>query len=198
MLKVVPAFVWSVEVADIAEGFPEIGNRSGADASEVGLEFRKGHLDGIEVGTVRGQEKKPCPLFLEHVLGTLAFVAGQVVENDDVAGLERGRQLGFDVGFEDVPVHGPINDPRGGQSIAPQSGDECLCFPVPEGRRGPQSLAAPGSAPETCHFGRGGGLVDEDQAFRFSTHARLTKIPPNPALTLQLGAFALAGQQRFF
>ena len=85
----------------------------------MGLEFGKGHLDGVEIGAIGRQEEEPRAPFLENGLGLLALVAGEVVEDDDITGLERWRQLGLHIGLEGLPVHRPVDDPWRRQSIAP-------------------------------------------------------------------------------
>lgn len=51
-------------------------------------------------------------------------MAGEVVEDHDVAGLERWGELGFDPGLEDLAAHRPIDEPGRGQAVAALAGDE--------------------------------------------------------------------------
>jgi hypothetical protein len=44
-------------------------------------------------------------------------VCSQVVHDDDIAVLQGGCELGFDIELEDAPVHGLIDDEGCGQSI---------------------------------------------------------------------------------
>ena len=48
----------------------------------------------------RGQEQEPGTDRLQTFGCPGALVDGEVVENDDVAALERGRELGFDISVE--------------------------------------------------------------------------------------------------
>ena len=73
------------EIADFADCSPEFIDGSCGSFSQVGLELGEGHLDRVEVGAVGRQEQKPCALFADERLGFRAFVAGQIVEDDDVA-----------------------------------------------------------------------------------------------------------------
>lgn len=61
------------------------------------------------------------------------FMAGEVVEDDDVAWLEGGRKLGFDIGLEDHAVHWSINDPGGDEAVALEARHEGLRAPMAEG-----------------------------------------------------------------
>ena len=109
-----------------------------AFASEMRLELGEGHFDRIEVGAVGRQEQEPGAAFLEDGFGLLAFVAGEVVEDDHVARPQGRRELGFDIGLEDAARFiAPVDDPGGGQAVAAQAGDEGLGAPVAEGRVAP-------------------------------------------------------------
>ena len=87
----------------------------------MGLELGEGHFDGIEIGAVRRQEHEPRATRLEDRFGFLALVAREIVEDDHVARFERRGELGFDIGFEDVPVHRGIDNPGRGQAIMRRS-----------------------------------------------------------------------------
>jgi len=49
------------------------------------LEFGECHFDRVEVGTVGGQEQEPCAFVSEALSGAFAFVAGEIVEDHDIA-----------------------------------------------------------------------------------------------------------------
>ena len=99
----------------------------------MGFQFREGHFDGIEVRAVRRQEQHPCSLGSHDALCLEAFVAGQIVENDDIARVQAGRKLGFDVSIKDRPVHRCIYDPGGNKAVAPQACHEGLRPPSAKG-----------------------------------------------------------------
>ena len=88
----------------------------------------------IEVGAIGRQEEDPSTFGPDHLLGPLAFVEGDVVENDDVAWRERWSPLGFDPRLEDAAVHRCIDDPWRGQSVTAQACGEGLGFPRTERR----------------------------------------------------------------
>ena len=84
-MEEVPSFIRRKEITDFADGLDELVEGSGTDASEVGLEPGEGHPDGVEVGTVGGQEQKSTAMGLEPPgsAGSLvAPVCRQVVRND--------------------------------------------------------------------------------------------------------------------
>lgn len=164
----------------------------------MGFEFGEGHFDRIEIGTVWRQEEEPCPSLLEDGLGFFAFMAGEIIENDDITRFESWGELRLDVGLEDSAVHGAIDDPGCGQTIAPQSGDKGLSAPMSEGRMGFQALSAPRPPPQPGHFRGRAGLVDEDKPVWFLAHAGLAALPPDPAFRHHLSAFGFGCQQCFF
>lgn len=51
---------------------------------------------------------------LDQLLGFLAFVEADIVEDDDVTGLQRRRKLCLDPCFENAAVHRRIDDPWSG------------------------------------------------------------------------------------
>lgn len=162
------------------------------------LEFCEGHFDGVKVWAVGRQEEEPSAAFLKDGAGLLAFVAGEIVEDDDIAWRKGWRELGFDVGFEDTAVHGLIDDPRRGQAIAAQGGDEGLRFPMAERRMRLQTLAAQCPPAQAGHFGGRSRLVNEQQPVRFLAHPGLTVFTPDLAFARYVSAFTLGRQQRFF
>lgn len=65
----------------------------------------------------------------------------QIVEDNDIAFGQGGRELGLDPGVEDEPVHGLIDDEGRGEAPAAQTGDEGLDLPMAERRFGPQPMS---------------------------------------------------------
>lgn len=162
------------------------------------FEFREGHFDRVEIRAVRRGEEEPCTACLEDGLGLFTFVAGEIVEDHDVAGIERWGELGFDIGFEGGAVHGAVDDPGCGQSIAAQSGDERLGFPMTEGRAGLEALVATRSSSQPCHLGGRCCLVNEDKPVWLLAQAGLSIHTPGPARLGNIIASAFRRQQRFF
>jgi hypothetical protein len=198
MLEEVPAFVGGVKVADIADGTPEVVDVPGLDAPEMGFEFGEGHFDWIEIGTVRRQEHEPGAALLEERLGSLAFMARQIVEDDDVAGAQGRRELGLDIGLEDLPVHRRVDDPGCCQPVMAKGSDEGLRAPMAEGGACSEPLAFASPASQSGHLGGRRGLIDEDQPMRLLAHPRLATAPPCPPSLGNVSACGFVGQQRFF
>ena len=63
-MEEVPAFVRREEIADFADGLDELIEGPGPNPAQMGLQLRKGHLDGVQIRTVGGQEQKPAAMGL--------------------------------------------------------------------------------------------------------------------------------------
>jgi hypothetical protein len=59
--EVVLAFCGGEQPADVADCLPEIIDGPGCPGAEVCFELGEGHFDGVQVGTVGGQEEHPSP-----------------------------------------------------------------------------------------------------------------------------------------
>lgn len=88
MSEVVRAFFGCEEVADVAEGFDQVVEGSGADAAQELLEFGEGHLDRFQVRGVGRQIEEPAASVPEGLCGAGVPVGAEIVQNDDAAGFE--------------------------------------------------------------------------------------------------------------
>ena len=118
VLEIIPAFLRGIEVADVAESFPKVIDGPCSNPPKVCLEFGESHLDGIEVRAVGRSEQEPGAAIFEDSGGLLALMAGKIVEDHDITGIERGSQLGFYPCFENHTVHGAVDDPGRDDTIA--------------------------------------------------------------------------------
>ena len=89
---------------------------------------------GLKSGLYGGRNKTQAPLALMAFSAGFALVGRQIIHNDDIAFFEGWGELFLDVGLEDAPVHGGIDDEGGGEPVAAQAGDEGLGHPMPERR----------------------------------------------------------------
>lgn len=64
-----------------------------------------------------------------------------IIEDDDVARLKFGHQLGLDPCLESSSVHRRIDNPRRDHAMAAQPGNEGLGMPLAEGSMRPVALA---------------------------------------------------------
>lgn len=130
--------------------------------------------------------------------GSFAFVEGDVVEDDDITGLEFRSELGFDIGFETNLVHWGIDDPGRHHAMAAQTGDERLRLPAAERCMGAiaLSLRRPTAALGQPCVGR--GFVDEDEPRQSPVEERLAPFDPELARLPDLGTPMLTRSEGLF
>ena len=123
------------------------------------------------------------------------FVTAEIVHHDHIARAQGRRQNPFDIGPEDVAIHGTVEDPRGVDPVMAQGSDNGRRAPMPEGSRAGQAFAFGCPSPQGCHVFLYPGLINEDQPPRIN--APLMALP-SVAAALHVGAFALVGDQCLF
>ena len=121
-------------------------------------------LDWVEVGRVLGQEHKTRSDGADRLAYGFAFMGAEIVEDDDVAGLEGRDEELLDVGEEAFAVDGTVVKTGRFDPVAAQGGEEGRGLPVAVRNLVDEPLAARRPAVETGHVGLGPGLVDEDEA----------------------------------
>jgi hypothetical protein len=82
-------------------------------------------------------------------------VAAEIVNDDDVAGLERGDEELLDVGQEAFAVDWSIDDTRSIDTVPAQRGKEGQCSPAAMRNLGDQALASQRAAVGSRHVGLG-------------------------------------------
>ena len=169
-MKEVPALVRGEEIADVADGLDELIEGPGSDAPEVRLGFREGHLDGVEIRAAGGQEQKPAAMGFEPPGGSIAFVGGQVVEDDHRPWFQFGDQDFFDAAIEGIPVHGTGDHPRRNNTVAGQTRDQGPVAPSPEWGAPLEAFTAQAAPVFAGHPGVGTRLIQKDQPLRLPAH----------------------------
>jgi hypothetical protein len=151
------------QVENTPDGVPEAADGSLGGLSQQRLELGEGILDGVEVWAVGREIAQLGTRSLDHLAHAWAFVAGQVVHDDDVATPQfRDQHLGH-LGLEGVAVDRPIEHPGGDEAAHGQSADEGRGLPVAVGDADPQPCPTQATPMATRHVGRSPYLVDEDQ-----------------------------------
>ena len=174
---------------------PDGGDGPFVGLAEQGLEFGKDHLNRVQVWTVGRQEQQMCLGVAYGPTHSIAFVAAQVVEHDDVARPQGRHQELCHPCQEQAAVDGTVEHARRNNAVGSQAGQERHGGPARVRHRGDQTLSARGSTVGAGHICLCPGLVDEDQARR--VNAVLVALPPL-ALAGDVGAVLLGGAQSFF
>ena len=131
------------------------------------------------------------------------MIRGIIFPTQDVALAQRRDQDVLDIGSEYLAVDRPVYDPRGGDCIMAQGGDEEPApdlirghgVPVPERGLADQAFALCGPTAQRGHVGLGPCFVNEHQSFQVDT-----TLMGLPALALagHIRAVLLTGQSGFF
>jgi hypothetical protein len=104
ILNVVLAFGWAEAVEQLADRAPQAFNRAFGSRSEQFLELGESLFDWIEIGRIWRQIAELGVLGLDRLADALNLVGGEIVHDDDVAGLQpRGEHL-LDPGAEGQAV----------------------------------------------------------------------------------------------
>src|SRR5687768_6143318 len=125
----------------------------------------------------------------------LALVGAEIVDDDDVARLERRHEYLLDVLKEALAIDRSIDEPRCGELIVTQSGQEGHGLPAAVGRLAWQALSARRPSAQRRHVGLGPGFVDEDQTAGIDAPLVGHPLQPSPRY---IRPVALAGDQRLF
>jgi hypothetical protein len=125
----------------------------------------------------------------------MAFVAAEIVRDDNVAGLERRYEELLDIGFEAVAIDRAIENARLVDPVVPQGRKESECLPMPVRRLTAQALPPQSPAMGADHVGLGPRLIDEDEAGRINLSLMLFPGCPSARDVVPV---LFAGQQRFF
>ena len=127
--------------------------------------------------------------------GSFAFVAAEIVHDDDITGRERGHQELFDISQKTLAIDRAIEHAGRVDAVMAKGGEERHRVPVAERNLSLQPLAARGPTPQRPHVGLGPSLINEHQSARIKP--RLMCLPPHP-LAGHVGPVLLAGQHGFF
>ena len=132
--------------------------------SQQQLELGEELLDWVQVRTVWRQEQELGAGGSDGLAHRSAFVAAQVVHDDDVPWLEGWHQELLDISGEGLAVDRAVEDAGCIDPIMPQRCQEGERAPVPKGGPANQLFAARSPTADRGHVGLGPRLVDEDEA----------------------------------
>lgn len=174
MTNVVLALAGREAIEQASDAVPEGLAGSLAGLSEPFLELGEGHFDWVEVRAVGWQEQQACAALPDESFDFLSLMAGEVVQNDDIAGPERWRQKLSDVLGEDRPVHRLADDERCDKPFACQSGKEGGGVAMPGRGAANDPLALGRAAMAPGQVGGRTGLIEEDEPVRGQFRLALT------------------------
>ena len=107
-------------------------------------------------------------------------MSAEIVQDDDVAGLQHGGENVGDVVPEALAIRGSVKERRGNQAGRAQGGRDGRGLVVPVRDSDPTALAARGAPIAASHSRGRGGLVQEDEPVwvevRLSVKPALTRL----------------------
>jgi hypothetical protein len=195
MVKEVAAVIGSKTLKGLSQNVREIDQGSSRGLTQVGLEFGKGHFDGVEIRTVGWQVTDGRALSLNQPFDRCHLVRREVVEDDDVTWLEFRTEHLSQINGEDIAIDGPLNKKRSGDPVMTQCGQKRRALPVAVGLGAVAALSS-GSAPVAAgHLGVDARFINENELGRIPSG--LVR-PPLPTLDHQVRPVLLGGARRFF
>ena len=115
---------------DLAAGLADGLVTSRPDLSQQGLELGENLFDGVEVGGVFRQEHEAGSDGPDRLPHRPAFVGAEIVEDDDVARLQRRCEKLLDISAETLAVDGSVEQAGRVNPIVAKSGEEGRGLPL--------------------------------------------------------------------
>lgn len=149
----------------------------------------------VEIGGIRGQEAQRSSGSLNGLPHSRAFVAAEIVQDDDVARGEGREQALLHIGEEAGAVDRAIEDTGSNNPVVAQGGHERQGLPMAIRPRGNQALAARAAAVVPGHIGLGPRLINEHEPAGIKP--ALSTLPAG-ALPGDIRPLLLGGHETFF
>ena len=151
---------------EVTDGRPETIDGALGSLSEKGFEFGECFFDGIEVWAIGRQEHQPGAGIFDQRPGRGTFMAGQIVHDDDVAGVEGRNKDLLDISFEPGAVDRSVQNHGRHHAAQTQPCDKRRRFAMPVREPHAQPLAFCTSSVGARHVRRRPGFINEDQPLR--------------------------------
>jgi hypothetical protein len=122
--KVVGAFLGGEAVEECADLPPGGLDSSRISLAQQGFEFCEDLLDRVEVRRIARQEEQLGTDGADQLTDGTAFVAAEIVHDDNVTGGQGGQQELLDIGAEAGAVDRPVDDAGRRDAVAAQGRQE--------------------------------------------------------------------------
>ena len=117
MADEVLAFLGGYAACDGPEGLPKCLDAAQSHLPQQSLQLGEDLFDGVEIGTIGGQEQQGRAGGLDGLAHGGLLVGSQIIHHDDVAGSQRRHQNLFDVAQEQVGVDRAVEHSGGDETI---------------------------------------------------------------------------------
>ena len=119
---------------------------------------------GLRSGEYFGRKTRRAPTSRIALPHRLSLVGAEIVEDHDVARLQRWREELFDIGVEALAVDGPVEQAGRVDAVVAQGGKESRGLPLALRDLVDEALSLRRPAAQAGHIGLGPGFIDEDQS----------------------------------
>ncbi len=157
----IPAFLRRTQVQRDREELDDLVEAAGACGAEERFQFGERELDRIEIGTVRRQKLQACAALFHGRPHLRLFVRREIIEDDDIARVERRGEDLFDIREERRVIDRPIKDRRRVKAPETQRHDNRVRLPVTAGRVIAEPRAARAAPIPAQQIGRDPALVEK-------------------------------------
>ena len=130
------------------------------------FDLGEGLFDWVQVRRVLGQEPQAGTGVFDHVAHGRGFVAAEIVENNDIAGVQGRDQNLLDVGAKGFAVDRAIEHAWRSEPVAAQGSQKGLGAPASVRRKSGQPFAFFTPSAQRRHVGSDPGFIDKHEAAR--------------------------------
>jgi hypothetical protein len=195
MPGIVGAFVGREEVERRRDQGADLIEAARPRRSQERFELAERELDRIEVRTVGRKKPQVRPGLLKGHPDVGVLVHREIVEHDDIAGLERRDQDLFDVGEKTRTIDRPIKHGWRPESLEAERRDHRMRLPVAAGGVIGEPRAARAPAVATQQIGRDAAFIEKDVPPPVAERQPLTPAAPR---SRDVRATLFVGVDRFF
>ena len=195
MGKVMATFLRSEAIEQGPDPSPRRLDRAFGRLAQEGFELGEDLFNRVEIGRIGRQEAEGGPGPFNGQPHSWAFVAAEIVQDDDVASSQGREETLFHIGEEAGAVDRALEDTGGSNAVATEGGHESQRLPVAIRPRGDQPLAARAAAVAAGHIGLGPRLINEHEPVGIKPALRAL---PTGATPRDIGPLLLGGRETFF
>ena len=164
-------------------------------SAHVCLDFCKGHFDGVEIRTVGREVFNVGTHGVKSLAHPGTFVAGEIVADHEITGLQRRCQHFTDVFQEGSGIDGSVEEHRGIDAVLPERSDKGVGVPMSVRRVIDAPFGTEASPVKANHLCVHSGFIDEHELTAFPLLLQL--LPPPPPLP-HISTVLFLGVDRFF
>ena len=158
----IPAFLRRAQFERDRDEFDDLIEAARSRRPQERFQLRKRELDRIEIRTVRREKLQPRAALFHRRTHLWLFVRREIIQDHDIARVQRRRENLFDIREERRVIDRPIKDRRRSEAIEAQRHDDGVGLPVTAGGVITEARAARAAAIAAQQIGRDPALVEKE------------------------------------